>query len=110
MDSGVSSCVFPLVTWLNFPSLKLCARWVIFTTPLHRVAQFPDVKGDPLRGAIICISEDGTIAVIALDGFQLCVPCDHRVLSSSEADISFDQLIRYSWVPVSPATSLSGSR
>ncbi|KAE9411158.1 hypothetical protein BT96DRAFT_982933 [Gymnopus androsaceus JB14] len=50
--------------------LKLCARWVIFTTPLHRVAQFPDVKGNPIRGAIMCISEDGAIAVIALDGFQ----------------------------------------
>ncbi|KAJ4468166.1 hypothetical protein J3R30DRAFT_3715082 [Lentinula aciculospora] len=50
--------------------LKLCARWIVFTTSLFQIAQFPDVKGDPLQGAILCVSEDGTIAVIALDGFQ----------------------------------------
>ncbi|KAJ3890399.1 hypothetical protein GG344DRAFT_49579 [Lentinula edodes] len=50
--------------------LKLCARWIIFGTPLHQMAQFPKIKGAPLRDAILCVSEDGTIAVVALDGFQ----------------------------------------
>ncbi|KAJ3733629.1 hypothetical protein DFJ43DRAFT_1117017 [Lentinula guzmanii] len=51
-------------------ALKLCARWIVFTTPLQLIAQFPDVKGAPLRGAVLCVSEDGTIVVVALDGFQ----------------------------------------
>ncbi|KIK67043.1 hypothetical protein GYMLUDRAFT_216928 [Collybiopsis luxurians FD-317 M1] len=50
--------------------LKLCARWIIFTTPLLRIAQFPDISGVPLRGVIMYIAEDGTIAVVAIDGFQ----------------------------------------
>lgn len=60
----------------NIPShsllstLTLGARWTIFTTPLTSVIQFRDEKG-PLRGCVLCVSHDGTIAVIAVDGFQL---------------------------------------
>ncbi|KAJ7119871.1 hypothetical protein C8R44DRAFT_878257 [Mycena epipterygia] len=50
-------------------TLTLCARWTIFTTPLTSVIQFRDEKG-PLRGCVLCVSRDGTIAVIAVDGFQ----------------------------------------
>ncbi|KAK7061717.1 WD-repeats-region domain-containing protein [Favolaschia claudopus] len=51
-------------------SLTLCARWTLFTTPLKNVVQFRGEKTGPLRGCILCISKDGTIAVIAVDGFQ----------------------------------------
>ncbi|KAJ6584436.1 hypothetical protein B0H19DRAFT_1105047 [Mycena capillaripes] len=50
-------------------TLALCARWTIFTTPLTSVVQFRNEKG-PLRGCVLCISQDGTIAVIVVDGFQ----------------------------------------
>ncbi|KAJ3759980.1 hypothetical protein EV360DRAFT_81604 [Lentinula raphanica] len=50
--------------------LKLCARWIIFATPLRQIAQIPEVKGAPLRNVLLCASEDGTIAVVAIDGFQ----------------------------------------
>ncbi|THU84458.1 WD40 repeat-like protein [Dendrothele bispora CBS 962.96] len=52
--------------------LKLCARWTIFITPLLKVIQFEDEdsKTSPLRGCILCISEHGTIAVVAVDGLQ----------------------------------------
>jgi hypothetical protein len=52
-------------------SLELCARWTVFTTPLAHVAQFQDDEVGPLRGCVLCISEDGTVAVIVMDGFQL---------------------------------------
>ncbi|KAJ7626280.1 hypothetical protein DFH06DRAFT_737359 [Mycena polygramma] len=51
-------------------TLTLCARWTIFTTPLTSVVQFRDEKQGPLRGCVLCISQDGTIAVIVVDGFQ----------------------------------------
>ncbi|KAJ6624507.1 hypothetical protein B0H10DRAFT_2174467 [Mycena sp. CBHHK59/15] len=44
-------------------TLTLCARWTIFTTPLASVP-------GPLRGCVLCISQDGTIAVIVVDGFH----------------------------------------
>ncbi|KAJ6554909.1 hypothetical protein DFH09DRAFT_1493798 [Mycena vulgaris] len=51
-------------------TLTLCARWTIFTTPLASVIQFRDEKQGPLRGCVLCMSRDGTIAVIVVDGFQ----------------------------------------
>ncbi|KAJ7068988.1 hypothetical protein B0H15DRAFT_138368 [Mycena belliarum] len=51
-------------------SLALCARWTIFTTPLTSVIQFRNEKQGPLRGCVLCVAHDGTIAVIAVDGFQ----------------------------------------
>ncbi|KAG5219971.1 WD repeat-containing protein [Salix suchowensis] len=50
-------------------SLKLCARWTIFTTSLLNVLQFPDDRG-VLGGCILCVAEDGTIAVVVVDGFS----------------------------------------
>lgn len=55
---------------LPFRTLKLLARWTVFTLPLALVI---DVKEGRLRGCALCVSEDGTIAVIAIDGFQLWV-------------------------------------
>ena len=41
-----------------------------FSTPLTRAVEFQDNPG-PLRGCVLCIAQDGTVAVIAVDGFQL---------------------------------------
>ena len=42
----------------------------MFTVPLARVINLQEGR---LSGCVLCISEDGTIVVIAVDGFQLCV-------------------------------------
>lgn len=65
-----------------FSTLALCARWTIFTTPLISVVQFRAQTQGPLRGCVLCISQDGTIAVIVVDGFQL------RVSSSSHVALA----------------------
>ncbi|EIW52425.1 WD40 repeat-like protein [Trametes versicolor FP-101664 SS1] len=51
-------------------TLKLCARWTVFTTPLARVISLEDEGVGRLHGCVLCISQDGTIAVIAVDGYQ----------------------------------------
>ncbi|KAF8627389.1 hypothetical protein AX17_006204 [Amanita inopinata Kibby_2008] len=51
-------------------NLKLCARWTVFTTSLSRVVQLPDGRTGPLRGCLLCVSQDGTIAIVAIDDFQ----------------------------------------
>lgn len=57
---------------LTIPSnFKLCARWTVFLTPLARVLQIDEKVNSPLSGCVLCISADGTIAVIAIDGLQL---------------------------------------
>ncbi|EKM49792.1 uncharacterized protein PHACADRAFT_265486 [Phanerochaete carnosa HHB-10118-sp] len=48
--------------------LKLLARWTIFTEPL---AEAIHVASGRLKDCVFCVSRDGTIAVIALDGYQL---------------------------------------
>ncbi|KAJ7644581.1 hypothetical protein FB45DRAFT_898250 [Roridomyces roridus] len=62
------------IAFWSVDTLIMCARWTIFTTPLARVVDFPDddqSSSSPLmRGCVLCISEDGTIAVIAVDGFH----------------------------------------
>ena len=60
-----------LVDRRSCSSLKVCARWIKFTTPLIKVIQFPDEKLGPLRGCVLCVSRDSTIAAIVVDGFQL---------------------------------------
>lgn len=52
-------------------TLKLLARWTLFLQPLSKVV----VPGDEshLKGCILAISEDGSVAVIALDEYQLYV-------------------------------------
>ncbi|KAJ7196115.1 hypothetical protein GGX14DRAFT_700624 [Mycena pura] len=53
-------------------TLALRARWTIFTAPLSSVIQFRDdtQKQSPLRGCVLCISQDGTIAVVTIDEFN----------------------------------------
>lgn len=49
----------------------MCARWTLFNTPLAHVVR---TKGDTvgrLKGSLLCVAQDGTIAVFYIDGFQL---------------------------------------
>ncbi|KAH7928777.1 hypothetical protein BV22DRAFT_1058262 [Leucogyrophana mollusca] len=54
----------------SLDTLKLCARWTVFLCPLIRVVQLQNEKAGPLRGCVLCVSQDGTIAVFVIDGFQ----------------------------------------
>ena len=52
-------------------TLKICARWTLFNTPLSHVIR---TRGDTvgrLKGSLLCVAQDGTIAVLDIDGFQL---------------------------------------
>ncbi|KAI0320952.1 hypothetical protein OF83DRAFT_1102148 [Amylostereum chailletii] len=51
-------------------SIKMLARWTIFISPLSDVVQLRQEKGGPFWGCILCISLDGTIAVITMDDYQ----------------------------------------
>jgi hypothetical protein len=54
-------------------SLKLRARFTPFIVPLKRVAQVlqSNESAGPLRGSLLCVSGDGTIAVISMEGFKM---------------------------------------
>lgn len=54
-------------------SLKLLARWIVFTTALSEVIPLLDGR---LRGCALCISRNGAIAVVAVDEAQLYVYSD----------------------------------
>ncbi|KAF7355313.1 WD-REPEATS-REGION domain-containing protein [Mycena sanguinolenta] len=58
------------IAFWSAETLALCARWTIFTTPLKSVVKFQDENQGPLCGCVLCISQDGTVAVIVVDGFQ----------------------------------------
>ncbi|TFK48775.1 WD40 repeat-like protein [Heliocybe sulcata] len=60
-DDGSIAC------W-DFGSLSLAARWILFTSPLQNVLEMPE--SCILKGCILCIACDGTIAIIAIDGCQ----------------------------------------
>ncbi|KAG2130779.1 uncharacterized protein EDB93DRAFT_1179251 [Suillus bovinus] len=54
-------------------SLKLQARFTPFIVPLTRVAQVlqSNENAGPLRGSLLCVSADGTIAVVSIAGFEM---------------------------------------
>ncbi|KAF8903093.1 hypothetical protein CPB84DRAFT_1728490 [Gymnopilus junonius] len=58
------------IAFWSFNTFELVMRWTIFTTPLAKVMQFDPETTGPLRGCALCISRDGTIAVIVIDGFH----------------------------------------
>ena len=49
------------------------AQWTLFLTPFLAVIPPQDEVVGWLRGCILCVSEDGTIAVVAVDGLELSV-------------------------------------
>lgn len=57
--------------YMLFSTLKLLARWIVFTTPLKDVVKLQRKKSDPLTGCLLCISQGGTIAVVDLVDHQL---------------------------------------
>lgn len=65
------SAIFSIPDGTLNSSLELCARWTVFTTPLAHATQIRDEKAGLLNGCVLCVSEDGTIAVIVVDGLQL---------------------------------------
>ncbi|KAG1810892.1 uncharacterized protein BJ212DRAFT_1484021 [Suillus subaureus] len=54
-------------------SLKLRARFTPFIVPLTRVAQVlqSNENAGPLRGSLLCVSGDGTISVVSIEGFEM---------------------------------------
>ncbi|KAF8549736.1 WD40 repeat-like protein [Imleria badia] len=61
------------ITVWSLQDLKLCASFVQFIAPLLYVLQVrqQEEHAGPLRGCALCVSVDGTIAVMAVDGFEL---------------------------------------
>ena len=62
-----------MTEFLDIPTrtLKICARWILFNTPLaHVICAKGDVVGR-LKGSLLCVAQDGTIAMFYIDGFQL---------------------------------------
>ncbi|KAF8606800.1 hypothetical protein BDV93DRAFT_326950 [Ceratobasidium sp. AG-I] len=69
MDDGGIGC------W-DARSLKLVSRWTIFTTELESVVSLSlgDDRLGRLKGCVMAVAADGTIAIIVLDGMSLlCV-------------------------------------
>ncbi|KAF8158416.1 hypothetical protein B0H34DRAFT_797808 [Crassisporium funariophilum] len=58
------------IAFWSMSTFELVARWTVFITPLIKVLQFENENSGTLRGCVLCISRDGTIAVIVIDGFQ----------------------------------------
>ena len=55
-----------------FPrTLKICARWTFFNTPLAHVIRTKGDEVGKLKGSLLCVAQDGTIATLETDGFQL---------------------------------------
>lgn len=54
-------------------SLKLQAQFTPFIVPLTRIAQVlqSNENAGPLRGTLLCVSGDGTIAVVSIEGFEM---------------------------------------
>ena len=69
--------ILPSADHLTRSTLKLCARWTLFNTPLARVITLDDDKVGRLHGCVLCVSQDGTIAVVAVDGYELYVFHSH---------------------------------
>jgi len=51
-------------------SMKTLARSVLFIVPLQSVLLLRYDKGGPLGGCLLCVSGDGTIAVMALENYN----------------------------------------
>ncbi|KZT28728.1 WD40 repeat-like protein [Neolentinus lepideus HHB14362 ss-1] len=86
-DDGSIAC------W-DIDSLALIARWIVFTGPLQEVAEIPESSN--LKGCMLCISHDGTIAVIAIDGYRFLylipgsvAPLEHVYLDSENVLLAY---------------------
>ena len=52
-------------------TMQLQAQWSLFCEPMRRLISFENHEVGRLVGCILCVSEAGSIAVIALDGLEL---------------------------------------
>ncbi|KAK7689913.1 hypothetical protein QCA50_006552 [Cerrena zonata] len=74
-------------------TLKLLARWTLFLQPLSKVV----VPGDEshLKGCILAISEDGSVAVIALDEYQFLYLIPPSTSSLMKICLGEDNILLY---------------
>lgn len=89
---------------LDIPTrtLKICARWTLFNTPLAYVIH---PKGDAvgrLKGSLLSIAQDGTIAVIDIDGLQLYAKSHPRSWTFAYSAIASGQLVSHPNLDASP--------
>ncbi|KLO15934.1 hypothetical protein SCHPADRAFT_823938 [Schizopora paradoxa] len=59
------------INFWDFSSLKLHARSIAFVEPLTGVCYVEEEGTGKLRGCSLCISQDGTIAVVAMDALEI---------------------------------------
>ncbi|KAH8114792.1 WD40 repeat-like protein [Phellopilus nigrolimitatus] len=58
------------INFWDLSTLDFRARWVIFTEPLTQAIQLESEAAGRLQGCCLCVSGDGTIAVIVIDSFD----------------------------------------
>ncbi|EMD39624.1 hypothetical protein CERSUDRAFT_132102 [Gelatoporia subvermispora B] len=76
-----------------FDSLKLHARWVVFTEPLVEVIHLQGEAAGRMKGCLFCVSQDGTVAVITLDGFQFLYILPASMAALQRISIGGDNLL-----------------
>ncbi|OCH87320.1 hypothetical protein OBBRIDRAFT_889871 [Obba rivulosa] len=74
-------------------SLKLRAQWVVFTEPLTEVMQFRGEAAGRMRGSLFCVSRDGTVAVVTIDGLQFLYILPASVAPLQKVCIGGDNLL-----------------
>ncbi|KZT39908.1 WD40 repeat-like protein [Sistotremastrum suecicum HHB10207 ss-3] len=77
----------------DFLTLELCGRWVAFTTPLMQVISLEEESVGRLRGCLLCVSEDGTVAAVSPDGFELLYLIPGSAASLKKICLGQDNLI-----------------
>ncbi|PCH40400.1 WD40 repeat-like protein [Wolfiporia cocos MD-104 SS10] len=74
-------------------SLALLVRWTVFTAPLAYVIHVNGEDVGRLKGCVLCISQDGTIAVITIDGHQFICLVPAAAAPLQKVNISGDNLL-----------------
>ncbi|PCH40392.1 WD40 repeat-like protein [Wolfiporia cocos MD-104 SS10] len=74
-------------------SLALLVRWTVFTAPLAYVIHVNGEDVGRLRGCVLCISQDGTIAVITIDGHQFICLIPAAAAPLQKVNVSGDSLL-----------------
>ncbi|KAI5123100.1 hypothetical protein M0805_001456 [Coniferiporia weirii] len=76
-------------------TLELKAQWIIFTEPLAQVIQLENNTTGRLKGCCLCISQDGTIAVIAIEGFSFICLIPGSPARLQKLSLSADNLLLF---------------
>ncbi|KAF8318412.1 hypothetical protein DL93DRAFT_2153747 [Clavulina sp. PMI_390] len=89
----VGSCDDGSFAVWDIGTLKLRARWTIFCTSLRHVITLPDDHAGRLKGCMICVADDGTLAVITLDAFELLYVVPGSVAPIERICVGADNLL-----------------